>query len=259
MRRKLLNNRYFQIFMCCITAIIFGIVTVYIPDEIEKRQLRKESAERERLIQEETEHLMQSSIQKHDTDQIHLEQTDQNTTRSIYSSDLEVNNSMIENIEPIAVGNEKSSSEKRYTSGIYKGMTYKEAMEQWEVRKSAVTKRLLASTNRSLELGDAQLKSSRDERSTILSFFKHMPIDQLESAKQEALEIAPDKSESINTFFNDLANHGGGKSLEETVEDAESILTDRQVWRIAFNQNNAVFDQIKQDLAEVNKDKPTQL
>ena len=257
MIRKLLNSKSFQILMCCVGGLIVAIVTVFVPDQIERRQLEKESAELERSIRERTERLLQSGKRKSDTVQSHSEQADQKPTDSINLSEATRNGSMTENTEPIVAGNGKMSSEKRYTSGIYKGMTYKEAMQKWKVRKDEVTKRLMAGVDRVLELSRALRKSSRDERSTILSFFQQMPPDQLELAKQEALETAPDKAEAINTFFNDLANHDGKKSLEETVKDAESILTARQAWRIAINRHDAEFDQVKQDLAAVNKDKPT--
>lgn len=257
MIRKLWESKTFRGVLCGVVATIAVTIASLIANHIEMRELKKEGAAFERFIQEQNEQLMQSGNRKPDTDQSHSAHAEQKPTDDVNLSAAKRKGSITENGEPIAAGNGKPSSEKRYTSGIYKGMTYKEAMQQWKIRDDEVTKRLMASTNRSLELADAQLKSSRDERSTLLSFFKHVDPDQLELARQEALELFPDKADALNTFFNDLANHGGTKSLEEIAQDADSILTDRQAWRVAFNQNNAVFDQVKQDLAAVNKDKPT--
>ncbi|MDE0316589.1 MAG: hypothetical protein OXM61_17020 [Candidatus Poribacteria bacterium] len=259
MKNKLLESRLFQFLTCFVVGIIVLTVTIFIPDQLEIRQLKKDSIEIDKLVQQdklETEQLTQSDKRKSETYQTHSEQGHKNLLNNVSLSKSKRNGSMTETPKSTNTSNGTVASEKRYASGIYKGMTYNEAMQQWKVRKSEVTKRLLASTDRSLELADVQLKSSRDGRSTLLSLFKHADPEQMELARQEALEMYPEKTEVLNTFFNDLANHSDGKSLDEIAQDADYILTERQAWRIAFNQNNAEFDQVKQDLFAVNKDKP---
>lgn len=261
MIRELFQSRIFQILICCVGGSIIGLFTLFIHEQFEIRKLEKESVEIENLVQQhkfETEQSIQSDRQKTKSYPNNSEQSNQNYLDNTGLSRSKPNDGMNETPKSIHTSNGMVANEKMYTSGIYKGMTYKEAMQHWEVRKSEVTKRLQASVARSLELGDIQLKSSRDERLTLLSLFKHVDPERLEFARQEALEMYPEKTEALNTFFNDLSNHSDTKSLDEIAEDADYILTERQAWRIAFNQNNSEFDQVKQDLMLVNKDRPIQ-
>ena len=144
----------------------------------------------------------------------------------------------------------------RYKDGIYKGLTYPDAYKTWQSKRKEIQRRLVANSQTARELGKASIDSADTELSLILTAFKSMPPAELELAKNKILKEHPNRTDMINSFFNDLANHETTKPFEEILIEYETLLESRQPIQIAADKNNAEFDNIKLELNQVDTEKP---
>ena len=144
----------------------------------------------------------------------------------------------------------------KYQSGMYKGMTYPEAYEAWKAKRDEIQNRFLASTDKTLQLAQAKIDSADAKLSTILTFFKTMSPEELEIAKSETMKDYPEQADEIESFFNDVANHGTTKSLEEITKDYKFIReSDKLIWTATY-KNRSEFDKIVAELNQVDTEKP---
>ena len=144
----------------------------------------------------------------------------------------------------------------RYKNGMYKGLTYFEANLAWQTKRREVQDRFIALGDKACELAQAMIDSADAKLSTILTLFKTMSPEELEIAKTETLKDYPEQADEIESFFNDVANHGTTKSLEEILKDAEFITdSDKLIW-IAVEKNRTDIDNTYKELRQVDTEKP---
>ena len=157
------------------------------------------------------------------------------------------------------------------TSGPYKGMTIEAAkaaeMEklpeviaaankrrQWELRKAALKKRILASADKNIAAARAAIASADAELETMLSVYKLMSPEQLEYVREEALKTLP--ADKVEAFFDDLANHRSTKTPEQLTKDAQDILKSREARRIVDRELEVEDQQIALEEEELKRTEP---
>ena len=125
---------------------------------------------------------------------------------------------------------------------------------EWELRRDALKKRYLANVDRLLVSARATRASGDAELKLILSLFKGMSPEQLEYARQEALKTLP--AEKVESFFDDLANHGTTKTPEQLTKDAQDILKSREAQRIIDREIEVESQQIALEEEELKRTEP---
>jgi hypothetical protein len=125
---------------------------------------------------------------------------------------------------------------------------------EWELRRDALKKRFLANSEKIGASARATLASGDAELKLILSLFKGMSPEQLEYAREEALKTLP--AEKVEAFFDDLANHGTTKTLEQLTKDAQDILKSREAQRIIDREIQVESQQIALEEEELMRTEP---
>lgn len=143
----------------------------------------------------------------------------------------------------------------RYKDGIYKGMNYPEAYLAWEAKKDAISERIRIVTDKMLKNADDQINNSKAETSLVLSVFKTGTPEELAIGKQVLLEAYPDKTDEVESFFDEIKN-SPTLSLEEMGKKAELILDERLANKINREQNHAEFRKLTAEEEQVYREKP---
>lgn len=141
------------------------------------------------------------------------------------------------------MNNESDVPSRELLSGLYKGMTPEEAQERIE-KKHALDQRWKAYLDKSETFTDAALKRADDQLSMMLSVFKSMSPEQLEQARVEVSKTLP--AEEVDTFFDEVANEGITKTLEEIGRDAQQILFSREAHEIVRRELANEWNEIQQ-------------
>ena len=111
-------------------------------------------------------------------------------------------------------------------SGPYKGMTPEE-VKVIEQRQMEHVQRRTAYLEKYNAACEASSRNRDDRKSLMLSFFKSLPLEQLEFLREETLKILP--AEDVNYFFADVENKGTAKTDEQLMAEDERILTSKEV------------------------------
>ncbi len=177
-----------------------------------------------------------------------------------------------ENTQPPST--ENVADVERISSGPHKGMTLQESYaasrkeraeaknavrkhHEWHLQAKALDKKLIAASRKSRAIARAVLASADAELSAVLDVYALMSDEQLKYARQEALKTLP--ADKVERFFNDLANHKANdttKTHEQISQDAKDILRSREARRIASREVDVEFEQIRQEIAEHNRNMP---
>ena len=144
----------------------------------------------------------------------------------------------------------------RYTEGPYKGLTYEQAkaVYEWHVRNDELTQRLLEHSKKSRAIARALVASADKQLSLILSAFKRLSPEQLESARHEALKTLP--AAEVEIFFDDLANHSTTMTPEQIREAEKEMISARKLLWIANDKLNAEFEQLDKEIDEHERNYP---
>ena len=125
---------------------------------------------------------------------------------------------------------------------------------EWERRRDALKKRFLENSRKVRASARATIASADAELEAMLSLFKLMSPEQLEYARQEALKTLP--AEKVESFFDDLANHGTTKTPEQLTKDAQDILKSREAQRIIDREIEVESQQIALEEEELKRTEP---
>lgn len=125
---------------------------------------------------------------------------------------------------------------------------------EWNLQAKALDKELIAASKKIDALVRARLESGDAELKLMLDAFSLLSPEQLDYARREALKtLPPDK---VDAFFNDLANHSSTKTAEQISQDAKDILRSREAYRIARREVDVEWEQIRQRIAEHDRQMP---
>ncbi len=248
-------NTFIIIGLPIIGCIIAAIITVQYQSHQSNKQYAEELAEAQRPITkrhaESKRHNQLSPLLKNPLDQPPSQPTYKDSTANM-TDRIEHEGQIYRYFAP----GEKHMFNYRYEDGMYKGMNYPEAYTAWKARRDKVFNRLLESGDKALEFAEATRDSANAEMSLILTIFKSMSPKELEKAKTETLKDYPKKADEIESFFNDVANHDTTKSLEEIAKDTEFIRESAKVISIAAKKNDAEIDKIREELDQIDREKP---
>ena len=144
----------------------------------------------------------------------------------------------------------------RYTSGPYKGMTFEQAQKvyQWRVRTGELQDRLLENSKKSRAITNALVASAEEEMSLRLSAFKLLSPDELEQVRIEAEKELP--AETVNTFFDNLANHSITMTPEQIIEAEKVMIYARNRLWTTSDQLYEEFEQIETEMDEHKRNYP---
>ena len=248
-----------------ITWIIFLVLLIPISVIIIERELarqdriQRENAEAERQQEREdarAEYLRREALKKADAEkQSTPKLATSQTGRTSPSSEMIPETTGVPESQTPTQENAQDVGVARYTEGLYKGMTYEEAITLWRARNDAVTDRMLENGRKQMALADALLDSSKAERSVMLSLFANLTPEQLEYARKVASETQ--SAEQVNVFIDDIEKFGKVKSLDQLSQEAEDILLSREAWEIADREVSVEWAGIKEERAELRRTKPT--
>ena len=142
-----------------------------------------------------------------------------------------------------------------FTSGPYAGMTYDQAMKEWNRQNSELHDRDTASVDKLLAHGRAEIVDTDKEIDAILSLYKLFSIEQLEQMRAEALRIYPE--ETVNEFFNEISNLDSRKTPEELRNITAGFAETRAAQETAMFELRVEREQIKRDRESLAKIKPS--
>jgi len=133
-------------------------------------------------------------------------------------------------------------------NGPYKGMTPEE-IQVLEQQKIEFILRDKAHSDKVHAAWDAYFENTNDRKLLMLSVFKSLLPEQLESLREEALKTLPE--EDVNYFFDDLENKGTVKTSEELIAEGERILISDEVLDNIFIELAIEEEELKQEYKEL--------
>jgi hypothetical protein len=144
----------------------------------------------------------------------------------------------------------------RYTSGPYKGLTFEQAQKvyQWRVRTGELQDWLIENSKKSRAITNALVASAEEEMSLRLSAFKLLSPDELEQVRIEAEKELP--AETVNTFFDNLANHSITMTPEAIIEAEKVMISARNRLWTTRDQLSEEFEQIETEMDEHKRNYP---
>lgn len=223
-------------------VLLIGFSMLIIPAQMELKQMREEEKATEKRLQEEGKRDQEHYPVDNGTHAgiSDLEQGTETTVEPNNPVDINESGNMT---ETVAIGTE--SEKLKYEDGIYKGMTYFEAIAVWGKKSKELDAKSDKLSEKTFELDDVWNTLLHAEKSLSMSILKLIPTDQLEKAKAISLKVEPHKSGEIESFFNDIMNAEN--------KTPQSIKVDAQILKSLLKANREEREQVAQESEKINR------
>ena len=244
-------------------VLLIGFSMLIIPAQMELKQIREEAKATEKRLQKEG---------KHDHEHYHadngthagisdLEQGTETTVKPNNPVNINESGNMNETTETAAVGTGANGEVFRFKDGIYKGMTYPEAVKFWYKRTKEAYQEYEDVAARAREVSDVLLNANHSGMAILVSALRRVPSDISEAALDKALKNEPnarEKREKLEAFMDEVEKHSYSDldSLEDQLSRFKNEKGYRQMLRETSDELRTEGDEFFAEYLKIVEESP---
>ena len=140
---------------------------------------------------------------------------------------------MTETTETFAVGIGANGEVFRYKDGIYKGMTYPEAVKFWQKRVNGAKKEYRNVHDIYYNMEEALMNASHSGMAILVTGLRKLPSDVYERAMDQVFKNDPNGREKFEAYMNEVEkySYSNSESLEDQASRFKNERGSRQMLR----------------------------
>ena len=238
-------------------VLLIGFSMLIIPAQMELKQIREEAKATQIRMQEQKDHVHADN----GTRVGHLEQDTETTVEPNDPVNINESDNMTETTETAAVGTGANGEVFRFKDGIYKGMTYPEAVKFWDKRTKEAYQEYEDVAARAREVSDVLLNANHSGMAILVSALRRVPSDISEAALDKALKNEPnarEKREKLEAFMDEVEKHSYSDldSLEDQLSRFKNEKGYRQMLRETSDELRTEGDEFFAEYLKIVEESP---
>ena len=238
-------------------VLLIGFSMLIIPAQTELKQMREEAKATQIRMQEQKDHVHADN----GTRVGHLEQDTETTVEPNNPVNINESGNMTETTETAAVGTGANGEVFRFKDGIYKGMTYPEAVKFWYKRTKEAYQEYEDVAARAREVSDVLLNANHSGMAILVSALRRVPSDISEAALDKALKNEPnarEKREKLEAFMDEVEKHSYSDldSLEDQLSRFKNEKGYRQMLRETSDELRTEGDEFFAEYLKIVEESP---
>ena len=235
-------------------VLLIGFSMLIISTQMELKQIREEAKATEIRMQEQKDHVHADN----GTRVGHLEQGTETTVEPNNPVNKNESGNMTETTETAAVGIGANGEVFRYKDGIYKGMTYPEAVKFWRKRVNGAKKAYNDAFNTCNEIEKALINMSHSGMAILVGSLRKLPSNVYERAMDRVFKNDPNGRERFEAYMNEVEKYS--YSNLESIADQVSMFKNeseyRQMLRVSLDELRPERDRLNAEFRKIFKEPP---
>ena len=235
-------------------VLLIGFSMLIIPTQMELKQIREEAKATEIRMQEQKDHVHADN----GTRVGHLEQDTETTVEPNNPVNKNESGNMTETTETAAVGIGANGEVFRYKDGIYKGMTYPEAVKFWQKRVNGAKKEYRNVHDIYYNMEEALMNASHSGMAILVTGLRKLPSDVYERAMDQVFKNDPNGREKFEAYMNEVEKYS--YSNLESIADQVSMFKNeseyRQMLRVSLDELRPERDRLNAEFRKIFKEPP---
>ena len=241
-------------------VLLIGFSMLIIPAQMELKQMREEAKATEKRLQEEGKH---DHEHYHADNETHagisdLEQSTETTVEPNNPVNINESGNMNETTETAAVGTGANGEVFRFKDGIYKGMTYPEAVKFWQKRVNGAKKEYRNVHDIYYNMEEALMNASHSGMAILVTGLRKLPSDVYERAMDQVFKNDPNGREKFEAYMNEVEKYS--YSNLESIADQVSMFKNeseyRQMLRVSLDELRPERDRLNAEFRKIFKEPP---
>ena len=235
-------------------VLLIGFSMLIISTQMELKQMREEAKATEKRLQEQKDHVHADN----GTRVGHLEQDTETTVEPNNPVNINESGNMTETTETAAVGIGANGEVFRYKDGIYKGMTYPEAVKFWRKRVNGAKKAYNDAFNTCNEIEKALINTSHSGMAILVGSLRKLPSNVYERAMDRVFKNDPNGRERFEAYMNEVEkySYSNSESLENQVSRFKNERGSRQMLRESLDALRPERDRLNAEFRKIFKEPP---
>ena len=235
-------------------VLLIGFSMLIIPAQMELKQIREEAKATEKRLQEQKDHVHADN----GTRVGHLEQDTETTVEPNNPVNKNESGNMTKTTETFAVGIGANGEVFRYKDGIYKGMTYPEAVKFWQKRVNGAKKEYRNVHDIYYNMEEALMNASHSGMAILVTGLRKLPSDVYERAMDQVFKNDPNGREKFEAYMNEVEKYS--YSNLESIADQVSMFKNeseyRQMLRVSLDELRPERDRLNAEFRKIFKEPP---
>ena len=235
-------------------VLLIGFSMLIIPTQMELKQMREEAKATEIRMQEQKDHVHADN----GTRVGHLEQDTETTVEPNNPVNINESGNMTETTETAAVGTGANGEVFRFKDGIYKGLTYPEAVKFWQKRVNGAKKEYRNVHDIYYNMEEALMNASHSGMAILVTGLRKLPSDVYERAMDQVFKNDPNGREKFEAYMNEVEKYS--YSNLESIADQVSMFKNeseyRQMLRVSLDELRPERDRLNAEFRKIFKEPP---
>ena len=234
-------------------VLLIGFSMFFIPKQMELKQMRAEEKATEKRLQAEG---------KHDHPHTHAENgthagisdLDQGTETTVEpNSPVNINekDNMAETTETDPVGIGANGQVFRFKDGIYKGMTYREAVQFWSKRVNGAKKESDDVNDTCNEIEKALMNSNHSIVAMYVGNLRKLPFNGYEKVMDRVYKNDPNGREKFEAYMNEVEKHSYSGSLKDQLSRLKNDKEYRRILRASLDELRPERDRLRAEYEKI--------
>ena len=237
-------------------VLLIGFSMLIIPAQMELKQMREEAKANEKMSQEERDHEHYHADNETHVGISDLEQGTETTVKPNNPVNINESSNMTETTETVGVGTGANGEGFRFKDGIYKGMTYREAVKFWQKRVSDAKKEYNDVLGTCNDIEEALLNSSHSGMAIYVGSLRKLPSNVYEQAMDLFFKNDPNGREKFEAYMNEVEKHAYSGSLADQVSRFENEKEYRQMLRVSLDELRPERDRLRAEYDKIFHEMP---
>ena len=212
-------------------VLLIGFSMLVIPAQMELKQIREEAKAHEKISQEERDHVHFHADKATHAGISDLKQSKETTVKLNNPVNINESSNMTETTETVSFGTGAYGEGFRFKDGIYKGMTYREAVKFWQKRVS----------------------DAKKEYNDVL---RNLPSNVYEQAMDRFFKNDPNGREKFEAYMNEVEKHAYSGSLADQVSRFENEKEYRRMLRVSWDELRPERDRLRAEYDKIFHEMP---
>ena len=212
-------------------VLLIGFSMLIISTQMELKQMREEAKATEIRLQEQKDHVHADNGEH--AGHSELEQDTETTVEPNNPVNINESGNMTETTETFAVGIGANGEVFRYKDGIYKGMTYPEAVKFWQKRVNGAKKEYRNVHDIYYNMEEALMNASHSGMAILVTGLRKLPSDVYKRAMDQVFKNDPNGREKFEAYMNEVEkySYSNSESLEDQASRFKNERGSRQMLR----------------------------
>ena len=232
-------------------VLLVGFSMFIIPAQMDLKQMREEAKAHEKMSQEERDHEDYQADNETHAGISDSEQDTETTVKPNNPVNINESSNIAETKETVGVGTGANGEGFRFKDGIYKGMTYPEAVKFWQKRVSDAEKEYNDVLGTCNDIEEALLNSSHSGMAILAGSLKKLPHNVYEQAMDRFFKNDPNGREKFEAYMNEVEKHAYSGSLADQVSRFENEKEYRQMLRVSLNELRPERDRLRTEYMKI--------